>query len=199
MKNVSLSAVVMTVITLSSCGGGASKEVTSGGGVSKEVTIGEQVWMTENLNVDKFRNGDTIPHAKTDEGWEKAAENKQPARCYYDNDPSNGEKYGKLYNWYAVNDARGLAPDGWKIPTSADWTDLADFLGGTSDAGGKLKETGTTHWDSPNTGATNETGFTALPGGYRRYDGKFGDFGSYGTLWSATEGSACTAKYWDIG
>lgn len=88
------------------------------------VTIGNQVWMTKNLNVDKFRNGDPIPEAKTDEEWIKAGENKQPAWCYYENDPANGEKYGKVFNWYAVNDPRGLAPEGWHDPTEEELQDL---------------------------------------------------------------------------
>lgn len=162
-------------------------------GASTELTIGNQVWTSENLNVNKFRNGDVIPHAKTKEEWKKAAENKQPAWCNYDNDPANGEKYGKLYNWYAVNDTRGLAPSGWHIPSDEEWTELTDYLGGESVAGGKLKETGTTHWLSPNTGATNETGFTALPGGYRFNNGPFDDIGSDGNWWSATEDDASNA------
>jgi len=104
---------------------------------SQTVTIGTQVWMTKNLNVDKFRNGDPIPQAKTDEEWENAGKNKQPAWCYYDKDPANGAKYGKLYNWYAVNDSRGLSPVGFHIPTDAEWTKLVNFLG--SDAGTKMK------------------------------------------------------------
>jgi len=103
------------------------------------VTIGTQVWMTNNLNVDKFRNGDPIPQAKTNEEWKAAGENKQPAWCYYDNDPANGAKYGKLYNWYAVNDARGLAPAGYHVPSDAEWTILENQLG--SDAGTKMKST----------------------------------------------------------
>jgi uncharacterized protein (TIGR02145 family) len=101
------------------------------------VTIGTQVWMTKNLNVDKFRNGDPIPQAKTPEEWETAGKNKQPAWCYYDYDPANGAKYGKLYNWYAVNNIRGLAPMGYHIPTDADWTKLEKFL--SADAGKKMK------------------------------------------------------------
>ena len=97
---------------------------------AQTVTIGTQVWMTKNLDLATFRNGDPIPEAKTDEEWEKAGENKQPAWCYYDNDPANGAKYGKLYNWYAVIDSRGLAPVGYHIPSDADWTKLNDFLGG---------------------------------------------------------------------
>jgi hypothetical protein len=101
------------------------------------VAIDSQVWMTKNLNVDKFRNGDLIPEAKTKEEWEKAGANEQPAWCYYNNDPSNGVKYGKLYNWYAVNDPRGLAPKGYHIPSDDEWTKLEDYLG--NDEGAKMK------------------------------------------------------------
>ena len=104
---------------------------------AQTVTIGTQVWMTKNLDVAKFRNGDPIPEAKTDEEWEKAGENKQPAWCNYDNNPANGTKYGKLYNWHAVNDPRGLAPEGYHVPTDAEWTILENFLG--SDAEKKMQ------------------------------------------------------------
>ncbi len=106
---------------------------------AQTVTIGKQVWMTKNLNVDKFRNGDSIPQAKTYEEWEAAGENKQPAWCYYDNDPANGAKYGKLYNCFAVNDSRGLAPAGYHIPSDEEWTKLTDYLGESSAAGTKMK------------------------------------------------------------
>jgi uncharacterized protein (TIGR02145 family) len=115
-----------------------------------EVTIGHQVWMTKNLDVDKFRNGDPIPQAKTDAEWEAAGKNKEPAWCYYNNDPANGVKYGKLYNWYAVNDSRGLAPVGYHIPSDAEWMQLTDFLG--SEAGSKMKST--TGWKSYTTGGS---------------------------------------------
>ncbi len=92
------------------------------------VKIGNQVWMTENLNVDRFRNGELIPEAKTKEEWIKAGENKQPAWCYYNNDPSNGKKYGKLYNWYAVSDSRGLAPENWRIPSDKEWVLLVELV-----------------------------------------------------------------------
>lgn len=153
----------------------------------KTVTIGGRVWMAENLNVDEFRNGDPIPHAHTDEEWKRAGKNRQPAWCYYDNDPANGKIYGKLYNWYAVSDRRGLSPEGWYIPSDADWSKLVYHLGGHEEASGKLKEAGTTHWLSPNTGATNETGFTALAGGYRNHSGNFSTIGKDGTWWSASE------------
>jgi len=104
---------------------------------SQTVTIGTQEWMTENLDVSTFRNGDSIPEAKTNEEWKRAGELKQPAWCYYDNVPKNGTIYGKLYNWYAVNDARGLVPKGYHVPSDEEWTILTDFLG--SDAGTKMK------------------------------------------------------------
>ncbi|MEI8193686.1 MAG: fibrobacter succinogenes major paralogous domain-containing protein [Flavobacteriia bacterium] len=113
---------------------------------AQTVTIGTQVWTTKNLDVSTFRNGDVIPQASTDEAWEAARKNKQPAWCYYDNDPKNGTKYGKLYNWYAVNDPRGLAPAGYHIPTDAEWTVLTDYLGGVGIAGKKMKST--SGWDS---------------------------------------------------
>jgi uncharacterized protein (TIGR02145 family) len=119
---------------------------------SQTVTIGKQEWMTENLNVDKFRNGDPIPEAKTNGEWELASKNKQPAWCYYNNDPQYGAKYGKLYNWYAVTDPRGLAPVGYHVPSDAEWTKLTDFLGGESVAGEKMKST--SGWDSYTTGGS---------------------------------------------
>jgi uncharacterized protein (TIGR02145 family) len=112
---------------------------TSQTGGYKFVKIGTQTWMTENLNVSTFRNGDLIPEAKSEEEWKRAGENNQPAWCYYDNDPKNGTKYGKLYNWYAVNDSRGLAPAGWHVPTDAEWTTLSDYLG--NEPSKKMKST----------------------------------------------------------
>ena len=109
-------------------------------GPIKGVAIGTQVWTTKNLDVATFRNGDAIPQAKTDEEWEAAGDNKQPAWCYYDNKASNGTKYGKLYNWYAVNDYRGLAPAGWHVPTDYEWTVLSTFLGG-DDVAKKMRST----------------------------------------------------------
>ncbi len=188
MKKVSLilSAVVMTAMMLNSCGEGAS----SGEGASNEVTIGKQVWMKENLNVDKFRNGDPIPEAKTNEEWKKAGENGQPAWCYYSNNPDNGDRYGKLYNWFAVNDPRGLAPKGYHIPTNAEWTTLETYLG--SDAGTKMKST--SGW-AQNGNGTNESGFSGLPGGLRDFNGPFYYVGEYGYWWSSTENDANTAWY----
>ena len=112
----------------------------------KTVKIGGQVWMAENLNVSTFRNGDPIPQARTKEEWEKAGENKQAAWCYYDNNPANGKKYGKLYNHYATSDPRGLAPNGWHIPTDSEWKTLLNHLGGFLDAGKKMKSK--SGWDT---------------------------------------------------
>jgi uncharacterized protein (TIGR02145 family) len=145
-----------------------------------EVQIGNQVWMAENLDVDKFRNGDPIPQAKTDDEWERAGENGEPAWCYYDNDPSHGEKYGKLYNWYAIIDARGLAPEGWLTPSDDDWRVLKEYLGGERTAGTKMKSN--IGWSKDGNG-TNESGFSGIPGGYRLKDGEFNNIGRSGSWW----------------
>ena len=155
------------------------------------IMIGAQVWMVENLKVTRYRNGDPIPHVTDNNQWSNRASG---AYCNYNNNASNAATYGRLYNWYAVNDARGLAPAGWRVPTDTDWQKLIDYLGGSSVAGGKLKETGTAHWNSPNTGATNKSGFKALPGGMRYgYAGNFFSIGGEGLWWSAREGSSSHA------
>lgn len=158
---------------------------------AQTVTIGNQIWMTKNLDVTTFRNGDPIPEAKTEEEWFLAGENGEPAWCYYDNDPANGEKYGKLYNWYAVNDPRGLAPVGYHVPSDTDWTDLIAFLGGEDLAGSKMKTPLGWGDNSPETNdpwdGTNESGFSALPGGSRTAVGFFSILGGGGIWWSSTE------------
>jgi uncharacterized protein (TIGR02145 family) len=154
----------------------------------REIGICNQIWMECNLDVEHYRNGDPIPEIKNDFEWMNA---KTGAWCYYDNDPENGKIYGKLYNWYAVNDPRGLAPEGWHIPTDYEWTELENCLGGKDVTGGKLKEKGTIHWKTPNTGASNEAGFSALPGGWRSfYTGGFDRVGFAGYWWSASENNA---------
>jgi uncharacterized protein (TIGR02145 family) len=153
----------------------------------KTIKIGNQEWMTGNLDVSTFRLGDAIPEAKTAKEWEEAGKQGKPAWCYYENDPANGKKYGKLYNWYALNDSRNITPKGLHVPSAAEWQTLIDYCGGGDIAGGKIKETGTVHWKSPNTGATNENGFTARPGGHRDNAGNFFTLGYYATFWSATE------------
>jgi hypothetical protein len=148
------------------------------------VTICAQVWMTKNLDVTTYRNGDAIPQVTDATAWANLTTG---AWCYYNNDPANGPIYGKLYNWYAVNDTRGLAPTGYHVPSDGEWTTLETCLGGSSVAGGAMKEIGTTHWLSPNTGATNSSGFAGLPGGFRVFDGTFNYVGGNGYWWSSTE------------
>ncbi len=148
-----------------------------------EVKIGKQTWMAENLNVDKFRNGDPIQDAKTAEEWLKAGENGEPAWCYYNNDPANGQKYGKLYNWYAVNDKRGLAPNGYHIPSYAEWTSLLTFIG--AEWGKKMKSKN--GWEKNGNG-WDSIGFSGFPGGFRENDdGLFYGIGNCGFWWSSTE------------
>lgn len=157
---------------------------------SGTLMIGTQDWAVVNLNVSTFRNGDTIPEARTNKEWVTAGESAKPAWCYYNNDPATGQKYGKLYNWYAVNDPRGLAPEGWTIASDADWSKLASFLGGPDAAGYKLKSTN--GWIDGNNGS-NESGFIGLPGGYRIENGIFKNSGSIGTWWSSAESKSVSA------
>ena len=157
-----------------------------------DIKIGSQVWMVKNLNVDKFRNGNAITQAKSKEDWIKAGLSKQPAWCYYNNDPQNGTKYGKLYNWYAVNDPRGLAPKGYHVPSDAEWTTLLNVLGDKENAGRKLKSK--EGWNENGNG-NNESGFSGLPCGNRGSgNASFGAIGVTVYWWSSTEGgkeSAC--------
>lgn len=154
------------------------------------VAIGKQVWMMENLNVVHFRNGDPIPEARTDEEWIRANESKEPVWCYYENNSSRGLLYGKLYNWYAVHDSRGLAPIGWHIPSNEEWSALIKGLGGAAVAGGKLKSN--SGWYSNGNGS-NESQFAAIPGGYREADGTFSSVGYSGFWWSI---SVSRNDYW---
>ena len=150
-------------------------------------TICGKDWMKKNLDVSTYRNGEPISQVTDPSAWVGLTTG---AWCYYDNSTANGTVYGKLYNWYAVNDSRGLAPIGWHVPTDAEWTTLTDCLGGATVAGGNMKETGDTHWYS-NTGATNSSGFTALPGGYLADIFHNITYETY--FWSSTEVDVSTA------
>ena len=160
------------------------------------VTIGTQIWTSKNLDVSTYRDGTPIPQVTDPTQWENLTTG---AWCYYDNNPANGEVYGKLYNWYAVagiydaasfNDTtlrKQFAPVGWHVPSDLEWTTLTTFLGGESVAGGMMKETSTELWNSPNQDANNSSGFSGIPGGYRRYDESFFFIGNYGFWWSSSE------------
>jgi uncharacterized protein (TIGR02145 family) len=162
------------------------------------VKIGTQEWMSENLDVATFRNGDSIPQAKSGSEWQLAGQDRRPVWCYYNNDPVMGKLYGKLYNWYAINDPRGLAPEGWHVPGDKEWTVLIDYLGGDSVAGRKMKNI--TGWNDTygpkgpydreaklaSGNGTNESGFVALPAGVRNY-GTFYGLGVWCYFWSSSE------------
>ena len=155
------------------------------GNVYKTVRIGSQVWMAENLKTTKFRNGEPIPHVISNATWSVL---NSGAYCWYNNDDrANKVTYGALYNWFAVDDQRNIAPTGWHIPTDKEWAALVTYLKGERIAGGALKETLTSHWTDPNTGATNSSGFTGLPGGYRAKDGTFKNLNVCGGWWTDTE------------
>jgi uncharacterized protein (TIGR02145 family) len=172
------------------------------------VTIGTQIWSSKNLDVAKYRNGDPIPQVTDPTQWANLTTG---AWCWYNNDSATyAATYGRLYNWYAVNDPRGLAPAGWHVPTEADWNKLVKYLDAAADttcqvcyqssiAGGAMKEAGTTHWISPNTGATNSSGFAGLPGGDRYDIGSFNGVGFYGIWWSASEYATTNAWYRYLG
>ena len=153
------------------------------GNIYNTITIGTQIWMAENLKTTSYNDGKAIPLVTDNTEWSNLI---TPGYCWYKNDePTYGDTYGILYNWYTV-ETGNLCPFGWHIPADKEWTDLSDFLDGESIAGGKMKETGTAHWNSPNLSATNETGFTALPGGSRDNGGNFNYTGYYGYWWSTT-------------
>ena len=156
------------------------------------IKIGSQWWTVENLKVTQYRDGSSIPNVTDNTTWNGLSSG---ARCYYNNDSvTYAATYGAFYNWYTVVDSRNLCPVGWHVPSYVEWATLVTYLGGNTVAGGKLKETGTTHWSSPNTGATNESGFTALAGGYRTGVSSTG-LGSYGDYWTSTTVSSSNAWY----
>ena len=155
------------------------------GNIYHTVTIGTQVWMVENLKTSRYRNGDLIPNITDDTQWSNLT-----SGAYCQNTNISINLYGLLYNWYAVSDIRNISPIGWHIPSDTEWTTLIDYLGGKMIAGGKLKESGTAHWADPNTAATNEFGFTALPGGYRWSNGIYFNYPAGSScLWSSTKGN----------
>ena len=185
-KFISLSALIIIFISCSKNEENSNAIVTDhDGNKYNTVKIGNQIWMSENLKTTTYRNGDAIPNITDPTAWYNLS---TAAYCDYDNNPANSATYGKLYNWHAVHSGQ-LCPMGWHIPSEAEWNILEAFLGEESLAGGKLKEKNFTHWQSPNTAATNETGFTGLPGGFRSSTGAFFNLSYNGYWWGSETGS----------
>jgi uncharacterized protein (TIGR02145 family) len=184
MQHKNILLFIITIFCLGLAGLQAQTVKDIDGNVYKTVTIGTQIWMAENLKTTKYNDGTIIPLVTDDQAWGALT---TPGYCWYNKDATvNKNIYGALYNWYAVS-ANKLCPKNWHVSTDAELTTLTTFLGGESVAGGKLRETGTTHWEKPNNGATNASGFTTLPGGYRNNHGAFANIGFFGFWWSATE------------
>ncbi|TSA29402.1 MAG: hypothetical protein D4R67_02035 [Bacteroidetes bacterium] len=169
------------------------------GNVYHTVAIGSQVWLKENLKVTRYRKGETVYFVSGDSEWSTM---EKGAYCNYDKNPTHGETYGHLYNWYAASGLEGICPEGWHVPTDTEWQELIDFLGGDATAGGKLKATGTLEdgnglWSKPNDKATNESGFSAIPGGYRNTNGSFSQLSYNARFWSSSE-NLTNAWYRDL-
>jgi uncharacterized protein (TIGR02145 family) len=193
IRNIIIITASVFYIVVTSCNSTSLKDIE--GNKYKTVTIGTQIWMAENLKTTKLNDGTPIPMVTDNETWINL---KTPAFSWYGNDSTeNKESYGALYNWYAVNTNK-LCPTGWHVPTDGEWQTLTIFLDGFYTAGGKLKEKGTKHWKSPNIAATNESGFTALPGGYRSLQGIFNYQGISAYWWSSTKYNDSSVLFWNI-
>lgn len=193
--NVIIVAIALIGTGLTGCNTNSLKDIN--GNVYKTVTIGTQVWMKENLKTTRYNDGTLIPLVSDNDAWPVLT---APAYCLYNNDTANKDVYGALYNWHAVGTGK-LCPEGWHVPADSEWITLKGFLeedGFGEETGNKLKEAGTSHWKSPNSEADNESGFTALPGGYRSYNGSFSYFGIYGYWWSSTEYMETTVYIWNL-
>jgi uncharacterized protein (TIGR02145 family) len=165
------------------------------GNIYNTVIIGDQEWMAENLKTTRFNDGTVIPIVIDEKKWSKL---KKPAYCWFKNDStSNKDVYGALYNWYTVYTYR-LCPTGWHVPSNTEWMTLIDYMGGASESGNKLKEAGIAHWREPNNGATNESGFTAIPGGSREFLGQFSYYGFKTQWWSANDSTSNSAWFWGV-
>lgn len=163
------------------------------GNVYSVVTIGSQCWMGENLKTEHYKDGSAIPQVTDETEWKNLLTG---AFCWYDNDNSHDATYGKLYNWHAIDDSRGICPEGWHVPHDNEMQVLTRFLGSADDvAGGRMKEAGTDHWQEPNTGGSNTSGFTGLPGGMRFQEGQFDHMGTNGLFWSSRRESESLAFY----
>lgn len=166
------------------------------GNIYKTVVIGSQTWMAENLRVSKYANGDVIPDLPSDANWSTASSG--AVSSYLNKGIEEDTAYGKYYNWYAVEDSRNVCPTGWHVPNDVEWSALGGALGGNSVAGGKMKVTGTTYWNTPNTSATNESGFSARSTAFRWLDGLWETKGNCTMFWSATEFDTDKAYVWEL-
>ena len=202
MKKILLGFIGIGLLTFFGCKNdkvntNTSSTNTNSSILTETTKIGEQEWTTKNLNLDHFQNGDIIQEAKTDSEWEKAGKNKEPAWCYYDNNQANGNKYGKLYNFYAVSDPRGLAPKGWHVPTDAEWDVLDDYLtanGHNGTEGIALKSKfGWNDYKGNSGNGTDTYGWLGLPGGSRTNYGNFYTIGYHGYWWSSSQSNTSIA------
>jgi len=190
LKKNCIAFIVLSLFILSACNDdptSANDEETvtdMDGNTYQIVKIGDQWWMAENLKVTHYRNGDPIPNVTVDSQWVNLA---YGAYCDYSNNAENADVYGRIYNWYTVNDHRIIAPSGWRVPNQTDWQNLIAYLGGSTVAGGKMKQSGTELWRIPNFGANNESGFNAIPVGLRSNSGYFIETGINAYFWSSSE------------
>jgi uncharacterized protein (TIGR02145 family) len=164
------------------------------GNIYETVTLFTQEWMAEDLKTTKLNDGSPITYISENQDWSNLI---TPGYCLYNNDQTNKFVYGALYNWYTVNSQK-LCPEGWHVPTQADFTTMINNLGGNDLAGGKLKESSTSHWLTPNQGATNSYGFTSLPGGFRETDGSFSSTTLMSGYWSSTPSGDTFARTMEL-
>jgi uncharacterized protein (TIGR02145 family) len=191
-KNGSLLMAVLMCVGLSSCSTNSVNDID--GNKYKTITINKQVWMAEDLKTTRYNDSSVIPLVSDYEAWSKL---NSGGFCWYNNDSTNKKVYGALYNWYAVATNK-LCPKGWHVPSDDEWMSLQTFSGGAQFAGGKLKEKGISNWKSPNTGATNSFGFTALPAGFRSFKGSFSFIGKSAYWWTSTEDFKTNANFYSI-
>ena len=184
----------MATITIRTAAQNSTTVKDQEGNIYRVVKIGNQTWMAENLKATKFNDATPIPLVSDKNAWNGSM---APAFCWYENDTVYKNKYGALYNGYAVNSNK-LCPTGWHVSTDGEWQTMTDFLGGKNIAGGKLKESGTNSWKDPDPGATNESGFSALPGGTRFSNGLFFTIKTAGYWWTFSGASTLNGWYWNI-
>jgi uncharacterized protein (TIGR02145 family) len=192
-KQIRLLTITLFWLGLTGCHPGCIKDFE--GNRYKTVAIGTQRWMAENLKSTRYNDGTLIPEVRDNDTWAKLT---TPGYSWYNNDSIENKKtFGAIYNWYTINTDK-LCPTGWHIPTDSEWHTMLASFDDSNLAGGKLKEAGTTHWKIPNNGATNKSGFTALPGGYRSIEGIFNFIGISGYWWTSTEYDNSSAFFYNL-